>query len=450
MFEATLPAMPRILTAIAEWLSCITILMLMKRRWSVKITGMLHLFFGIVLIQAHYYAYAAAGIAEKISERTSFSIWMIGMAVCMFIMFLYIRVCACGSLATAVGCWAVAFVVAEFIASVEWQINSVLLTSHTLKDVRVIWMMLGVFAVMLTGLYFGEKKIYNSSSQPDWKQSAILVIIALLAMAVSNVGFRKRVWKNHADLQITLSYIRSLVDFGALSIMYLIQRLQLEHAMQVEMVSINYMLNLQYQQYRDYKMNSEYISRQCHDLKHQIEAIRKACTADEREQSLSEMENAIQNYNSQNVTGNSVLDIILTQKKIFCSQNSIQFSCMADGRELKQISVRDISIIFGNLIDNAMECVLQYEDPGDRLIQGEVYRKNEFLMIQFCNCFHGSIQYERNLPVTTKADKRNHGCGLKSVLYTVEKYHGTMKISTEKGWFSVKILIPIQVVECSE
>lgn len=123
---------------------------------------------------------------------------------------------------------------------------------------------------------------------------------------------------------------------------------------------------------------------------------------------------------------------------------------MADGRELKQISVRDISIIFGNLIDNAMECVLQYEDPGDRLIQGEVYRKNEFLMIQFCNCFHGSIQYERNLPVTTKADKRNHGCGLKSVLYTVEKYHGTMKISTEKGWFSVKILIPIQVVECSE
>ena len=159
------------------------------------------------------------------------------------------------------------------------------------------------------------------------------------------------------------------------------------------------------------------------------------------------MEDAVQNYNAQNVTGNPVLDTILTQKKIFCAQNKIQLSCMADGRRLQQISVRDISIIFGNLIDNAIECVLQHEEEEDRLIQGEVYQKNEFLIIKFCNCFYGTLQYEKNLPITTKADKNSHGYGLRSVLYTVKKYHGTMKISAEKGWFTVKILLPLQTTD---
>lgn len=446
MFEATLPAMPRLLTALAEWMSCIVIIMLMERRWSKKITVVLHLFFGMVMIQLHYCAYTVTSI-EGVSREVQFYKWLLGMTVCMFMMLFYIRICTRGSFHMAVGGWSIAFVAAEFAASAEWQVSSALLTSRSMKDESVIVVMVCVFAVMFAGVYYGEKKIYDSLKQIDWGQSVILALLALLAMVISNVGFQKLVWQEQESLQITLSSIRTLVDFGALASMYLIQRLHLEHEMQMEMISINHMLDLQYRQYRDYKVNSEYISRQCHDLKHQIEAVRTACSKDEREQYLSEMEDAVQNYNAQNVTGNPVLDTILTQKKIFCAQNKIQLSCMADGRRLQQISVRDISIIFGNLIDNAIECVLQHEEEEDRLIQGEVYQKNEFLMIKFCNCFYGTLQYEKNLPITTKADKNSHGYGLRSVLYTVKKYHGTMKISAEKGWFTVKILLPLQTTD---
>lgn len=443
MFEATLPAMPRLLTALAEWLGCITVLMLMEKRWSPKITALIHLLFGTVIVLSQYCAYEA-GTNEVFSQRTGFYVWAVGMAACMLIMLLYIMLCSRCSFSTAVGCWAVAFVTAELMASVEWQVSSALLASRSMKNAGVILVMLCVFGAMLLGVYVGEKKIYDGPVRMERMQSMLLWILALLAMVISNVGFQKMVWEDQADLRTTLSSIRSLVDFGALASMYLIQRVYWEHAMQMEMASVNYMLNLQYQQYRDYKMNSEYISRQCHDLKYQIDALRRACTEDEREQYLSEMETAIRNYNAQNVTGNPVLDTILTQKKILCCQSGIQFSCMADARELRQISVRDISIIFGNLIDNAMECVLQYEDAEDRMIQGEVYQKQGFLMIKFRNCFYGSLQFERGLPVTTKTDKARHGYGLKSVRYTVEKYHGTMKVSTEEGWFSVKILLPIE------
>lgn len=443
MFEATLPTMPRLLTALAEWMSCAVILLHMERRWTRKATAVWHLLFGAVIVWANYLAFEAADHAGD-NGWNGYNVWIIGVIICVLILLLYMKVCSRSSFSTVTGCWAIAFVVAELLASIEWQISSILLPDRSLKEVEAVFVMAAVFAVGLTAVYLAEKRILNGFIRMEWKRSVLLVIMAALAMVISNVGFQKIAWEEQTDLRTTLSYIRTLVDFGAFVSMYLLQRMDWEHNMQLEMAAINHMLNMQYQQYRDYKANSEYISRQCHDLKHQIKALRKACTEDEREISLREMETAIQNYNAQNVTGNPVLDTMLTQKKIFCAQNGIQFSCMADARELAQIAVRDISIIFGNLIDNAIECVIQYEDEEDRIIQGEVYQKNSFLMIKFKNCFFGELQFEKDLPVTTKTDRSRHGYGLKGVLYTVKKYEGTMKIAAENGWFSVQILLPIK------
>ena len=142
-------------------------------------------------------------------------------------------------------------------------------------------------------------------------------------------------------------------------------------------------------------MNTEYISRQCHDLKHQIAALRSACSSEERETYLKELEAAVQQYDSQKVTGNAVLDSILTQKQMQCAQKNIQFICNADGRLLKNLAVRDISNIFGNIIDNAMECVAKYEDEDDRIIQGSVYQKNKFLIIRFENCCYEQLKFKK-------------------------------------------------------
>ena len=94
---------------------------------------------------------------------------------------------------------------------------------------------------------------------------------------------------------------------------------------------------------------------------------------------MKELEAAVQQYDSQKVTGNAVLDSILTQKQMQCAQKNIQFICNADGRLLKNLAVRDISNIFGNIIDNAMECVAKYEDEDDRIIQVSLFiRKTSF------------------------------------------------------------------------
>ena len=66
--------------------------------------------------------------------------------------------------------------------------------------------------------------------------------------------------------------------------------------------------------------------------------------------------------------GNSVLDIILTEKKLRCEYNHINMTCIADGICLDTLSTGEICSLFGNIIDNAIEAVSQNQDETKRTI----------------------------------------------------------------------------------
>ena len=85
------------------------------------------------------------------------------------------------------------------------------------------------------------------------------------------------------------------------------------------------------------------------------------------------------------------------------------------------------------------------EDIEKRIIHVTVSAKNKFVLIQFQNyCEVKPNEDKRGVRLfeSSKADKRNHGFGLKSIQYTVDKYDGTMKAGMNKAWFELTILIP--------
>ncbi len=61
-------------------------------------------------------------------------------------------------------------------------------------------------------------------------------------------------------------------------------------------------------------------------------------------------------------------------------------------------------------------------------------------MIKSYNKYVGNLHFENGLPITTKADKKNHGYGLKSICYLVKKYHGQLRIKTENSIYDMTIL----------
>ena len=162
---------------------------------------------------------------------------------------------------------------------------------------------------------------------------------------------------------------------------------------------------------------------------------------------LDELEQGIKNYESMFKTGNGVLDTLLTGVSLKCSRQNITFTCVADGTLLNQIYVMDLCTIFGNALDNAIEHVIQIEDTEKRLIHVTVTKMAEFVLIRVENYLQGDVKFDGELPSTIKENKNYHGFGLKSIKYSVEKYHGTMEVKAEKHWFTINILIPMQIKE---
>ena len=66
-------------------------------------------------------------------------------------------------------------------------------------------------------------------------------------------------------------------------------------------------------------------------------------------------------------------------------------------------------------------------------------------MIRFENYFKGNLKKEGASFKTTKKNAEDHGYGIKSINYTIEKYDGAVDIKANDKWFEIKILIPIKV-----
>lgn len=184
------------------------------------------------------------------------------------------------------------------------------------------------------------------------------------------------------------------------------------------------------------KENMERINIFCHDLKHQFS---------EKGNSLKEIENEFRSYEEMIRTGNSALDVVLTEKKLYCSERGIRFSCMADGKLLAFMEPSDLYALFGNLLSNAAEAVLQLEKPEQREISLIIKQAQQFAVIWVENRYCSELNFVDGLPQTTKKESEYHGYGMKSVRLLVKKYEGTLVINTEDQLFQVKILFPAAV-----
>jgi sensor histidine kinase regulating citrate/malate metabolism len=237
-------------------------------------------------------------------------------------------------------------------------------------------------------------------------------------------------------------YIRTLVDVAGIMILYVYQSRICELLAEKELRSINSMLKAQYDKYRNYQTTFELINLKYHDLKHQIAGLRAEMSDEKREEWLNTLEAELESYSPELETGNSVLDTLIAGKTMNCRANNIKITCVAEGDVLDFMHVADICTIFGNALDNAIESVSLIDDPEKRLIHMAISQKKNFIVVQIANYCENTITMKNGYPVTTKADKGNHGFGLKSIRYTVEKYHGTLNFALNDNWFELKILIP--------
>lgn len=100
----------------------------------------------------------------------------------------------------------------------------------------------------------------------------------------------------------------------------------------------------------------------------------------------------------------------------------------------------DLTVILGNLLDNAMEACVEVDD-NSRYIDLDIHYKPDYLIIQMENPMNRELVFWDGRTRTSKPDFENHGIGLCNIEYLVNKHNGLLKIELENGAFKVNIAL---------
>ena len=426
---------PRTYTGIAQILSCFLYSGMLKG----ESTGKLRIWIMplAVLVQCMFL---------QLTAHVPVYFWLLCMMISFMMMLLYLyQVCLLDRI-SLMYMTVRSFLLAEFIASAEWQVYTALTEIMKISPGRQlsIAVMVIVYSFLFFLVYLLEKRLAREEKPPVYTWSDLLVAsgTAAVVFTASNLGYlvkRLPIGITQPDLFNT----RTLVDLAGVAVMYAFQfRIgQLQERKNLAMLSAG--LQSQYDNYRSYQESIELINIKYHDLKHQMMLLRAESDPEKRKEHLDEMEKELSEFKPGNRTGNRVLDVILAGKEVRIKNSAIQFTCVADGSVLEGMHVTDICAIFGNALDNAFEYAAQIEEPEKRIVSMNLSARQGFLCLEISNYCDEPVAMEDGLPVTTKKNKDLHGYGTRSMVYAARKYGGDATFEKKNHFFTVRILIPL-------
>lgn len=433
--SSELQNIPPLWTAVFHWLAYLLYVSLLPQRRTVRRCALIAM--ALLAVQIPYMAVIAP------LNDAAFNLGMTGFAVLTVLPF--ILLCR-GGWFNHLYYSARAFILGGFTVSLAWQF-------YSYYSQRVKWLepsaaeaafMLLIGAVIYAAMYFLERTHLREMREMSIHRRSGLsaAFIALVIYILSSLSYSSLETPFTTTVEADIFNIRTIVYFGGVAILYAYHLQICDTHVLREISALQNVLDMQYANYQQSQESIDMVNRKYHDLKHQIAVLRAGIGTRQKLDSLEQIERDIRAYESQNQTGNKVLDAILTSKSFYCLEHDIQFTCIADGSALDFLGVVEISALFGNALDNAIEAVSKLTAQEQRLIRLSVTQQKGFLRIKVENRCVDDLVVGEELPKTTKEDKGLHGYGLKSIRATAEKYAGSVTLRAENGWFTLGVLIP--------
>ena len=179
-----------------------------------------------------------------------------------------------------------------------------------------------------------------------------------------------------------------------------------------------------------------------HDFHNHLQTLKGYIEAGENERALKyieELDYGVMNTDTLLKTGNVSVDVILSAKIAKAKTKGINVTVKANLPDNLNITDVELSIVIGNLLDNAIEACTASTDK-EPFIRVYLVMKSNMLYFSMLNSSGDKLKKDGSLFNSKKGGF--HGFGLRRAESIIEKHGGWIKYNSEDGAFSSEFLVP--------
>lgn len=140
------------------------------------------------------------------------------------------------------------------------------------------------------------------------------------------------------------------------------------------------------------------------------------------------------------VCENLLFSAIVRYYMDMAEENGIAFTTSIVLPSALMIRDTDLTVILGNILENAMEACLRQKAGELQFIEVKSQMQGENgLVLQCRNSYNGQIRKQDDIFLSSK--REGEGIGLSSIQSLCAKYHGILKITPNEHIFTVNLLL---------
>lgn len=178
-----------------------------------------------------------------------------------------------------------------------------------------------------------------------------------------------------------------------------------------------------------------------HDFHHHLQTLKGQLEAGEVTRALDyieQLDHQLMNVDTLLKTGNVALDAILSAKVAQAKSKNIAVTIKACVPDSLTLTDAELSIIIGNLLDNAIEA--SQDVTEHRFIRIYITMKGKMLYFSMLNSASEKKKKKGTLFLSNKDGI--HGFGLRRAETILEEHGGWCKYNSEDGAFTSEFLVP--------
>lgn len=292
--------------------------------------------------------------------------------------------------------------------------------------------------------YCEKRKLHIELAVKEWILLLVVnVFTFLLLSALKNFG--ELIYAENWQDQLLIIFLNySVLFFYIFFVLFLTSGKVASYFKEINRLSKHHMSE-QLQYFKSYKQTQEEIRRYRHDMKNHFLYLQALCNennVDEIKQYLQSLNDRWNDLPQLYATGDESLDTIINAKQFLFEENAIQFNLEGTFTSSLDIEPIDISIIFSNALDNAIESNIEIKDKKNRYINFNIKSSEYHYLVQIENPVNTAIKINDNQILTKKDNNEHHGYGLQNITQALKQNDGYMKLASNENIFQIEIVLP--------